>query len=126
MALKYHPDLNQSAGAEEKFQEIHAAYEQLIDGGSSADRSSSAAMDARAAEVYRRERERMQAQARARKAKKQREEEMFERPEVHDPILFARYVMHGFGILFALAAIIVPILIAIFDDPASLAGTFFL
>lgn len=125
MALKYHPDLNQSVGALEKFQEIHAAYEKLIDHGSSPDHSSSATADTRADEVYRRERERMQKQARARKAKKQREEELFNRPEVHDPILFARYVMHSFGVLFAFAAVIGPILLAIFDDPASLAGTFF-
>jgi len=136
MALKYHPDLNQSAGAEEKFQEIHAAYERLLDRGSRTARTSSAraatadaradtTVDARAEEVYRKERERMQQFARARKAKKQREEELFNRPEVHDPILLARYVMHGFGVLFALTAVIGPILIAVFDDPASLAGTFF-
>ena len=125
MALKYHPDLNQAAGAEEKFREIHAAYEHLLDRGNLATHASSAEADARAAEVYRRERERMQQQARARREKKAREEEMFNRPEVHDPILLARYVMHGFGLLFALAAVIGPILIAIFDDPASLVGTFF-
>jgi len=125
MALTYHPDLNKSAGAEEKFQEIHAAYEYLLGKGSSARSASSAVADARAAQVYRREKARMQQQARLRKEKKQREEEMFNRPQVHDPILLARYIMHGFGVVFAFAAIIGPVLLAIFDDPASLAGTFF-
>ena len=50
---------------------------------------------------------------------------MFNRPEWHDPILLVKYIMHGLGLLFALAAVIGPVLLAIFDDPASLAGTFF-
>jgi len=75
--------------------------------------------------VLRKERERMQAQARARREKKRREEEYFNRPEWHDPLLLLKYVGRGFALLFASVAIIFPILLAIFGDPASLAGTSF-
>ncbi|MCP4311066.1 MAG: DnaJ domain-containing protein [Bacteroidetes bacterium] len=125
MALKYHPDMNQSAGAEQKFQEIHEAYESLLEGGSRVDDRTSSYEDTRVEEVLRRERDRRAQQARARREKKRREEEMFNRPEWHDPILLVKYIIHGFAVIFALAAVIAPILIAIFDDPASLAGTFF-
>lgn len=124
LAMKYHPDLNPDPGAREKFFEIDAAYDFLMKYGSNVS-ARDTYDDSRAREVYRRERERMQKQARARREKKRREEEMFSRPEYHDPILLAKYIMHVFGLLFAFAAILGPILIAIFDDPASLAGTFF-
>lgn len=124
LAMKYHPDLNSDPGARERFFEIDAAYNFLMEHGS-VHTARDSYDDARAREVYRRERERMQKQARARKEKKRREEEMFNRPEWHDPILLVKYLIHGFGLLFALAAVLGPILIAIFDDPASLAGTFF-
>ncbi len=124
LAMKYHPDLNQDPGAQEKFFEIDAAYDFSTKHGSTVSARDSYD-DTMARKVYRKERERMHQQARARKAKKEREEEMFNRPEWHDPILLVKYIIHGFGLLFALAAIIGPVLIAIFDDPASLAGTFF-
>lgn len=124
LAMKYHPDLNQDPEAREKFIEIDAAYDFLMEHGSVAS-ARDTYDDTMAREVFRRERERMHQQARARRAKKEREEEMFNRPEWHDPILLVKYLMHALGLLFALAAIIGPILLAIFDDPASLAGTFF-
>ena len=124
LAMKYHPDLNQDPGAREKFFEIDTAYNFLMKHGSEVSARDSYD-DTEVREVYRKERERMYQQARARKEKKQREEEMFLRPEWHDPILLARYLMHGIVLLFALAAIIAPVLIAIFVESASLAGTFF-
>lgn len=123
-AMRYHPDLNSDPKARDKFIEIDAAYDFLMQHGI-VHTARDSFDDAGAREVYRRERERMQQQARARKEKKRREEEMFNRPEWHDPILLVKYLIHGFGLLFALAAVIGPILIAIFDDPASLAGTSF-
>ena len=125
MALKYHPDLNHAPDAQQKFHEINSAYEYLLENGSRSADSVSSYDDDVAREVFRRERERMQKQARARKEKKRREEEFFNRPEWHDPILLIKYIIHVLGLLFAVAAIVAPILIAIFDDPASLAGTFF-
>lgn len=124
LAKKYHPDLNENPGARDKFIEIDEAYDFLMQHGS-VHTARESYDDSRAREVFRRERERMQAQARARREKKRREEEMFNRPEWHDPILLVKYLIHGLGLLIAIAAVIGPILIAILDDPASLAGTFF-
>ena len=125
MALKYHPDLYHGPDAEQKFHEINTAYEYLLKNGSRSADSASSYDDTMAREVFRRERERMQKQARARREKKRREDEFFNRPEWHDPILLIKYIIHSLGLLFAVAATVAPILIAIFDDPSSLAGTFF-
>ena len=125
LALKYHPDRNKSPGAEQKFQEITTAYDYLLDHPEHAIDDAPSYEEHMAGEVYRRERERMQQQARARRAKKKKEEEYFNRPEWHDPILLLKYVARVFGLLFALAAIVLPILLAIFGDPASLAGSAF-
>lgn len=125
LALKYHPDRNKSPGAEQKFQEITTAYDYLLDHPEHAIDDAPSYEEHMAGEVYRRERERMQQQARARRAKKKKEEEYFNRPEWHDPILLLKYVARVFGLLFAIAAIVLPILLAIFGDPASLAGTAF-
>ncbi len=125
MALRFHPDRNKSAGSQEKFREIKEAYEFLLEHGSHGDDRALSYEDTLAREVYRSERERMQQQARARQQKKKREDAYFDRPQWHDPILLIRYTMHALGLLFALAAIAGPILLAIFKDVASLAGTFF-
>lgn len=124
LALQYHPDLNDSEDAQRKFQEINVAYEYLLEHGSSPSAGDSSYDDTMAREVFRREQERMQRQARARREKKRREEELFNRPEWHDPILIIKYIVHGLGLLFGVAAVSVPILIALIDDPSSLAGTF--
>lgn len=125
MAMKYHPDLNSSPGAQQKFQTINEAYEYLTGQVGKPGTSGSTYDDSMVREVYRKERERMQKQARARREKKKREEEMFNRPEWHDPILLVKYMIHGFGLLFALAAILGPIYLALFVAADSLAGTFF-
>jgi hypothetical protein len=125
LALKYHPDRNKSPGAEQKFQEITTAYDYLLDHPEHAIDDAPSYEEHMAGEVYRRERERMEQQARARRAKKKKEEEYFNRPEWRDPILLLKYVARVFGLLFAIAAIVLPILLAIFGDPASLAGTAF-
>lgn len=125
LALKYHPDRNQTPGARQKFQEIATACDHLLAHRESAEDEVSSYEDRVAREVFRRERERMQKQARARREKRRQKEEFFNRPEWHDPILFLNYFLHIFTLLFAIAAIVFPILLAIFGDPASLAGTFF-
>jgi hypothetical protein len=123
LALKYHPDLNHAPDAEQKFREINTAYEYLLKHQDKAEDAGAAYDDAMAREIFRREKERMHRQARARWEKKRREEEFFNSPEWHDPLLLLKYMLHGFTLVFATAAIVGPILIAILVDPASLAGT---
>lgn len=123
MALKYHPDLNHAPDAEQKFREINAAYEYLLEHTGKVGDVGSGYDDTIAREIYRKERERMYRQARIRRERKKREEEFFNRPEWHDPLLFLKYILHGFSLIFAVAAIVVPILIAVLIDPASLEVT---
>jgi curved DNA-binding protein CbpA len=125
LALKYHPDRNTAPGAKNRFHEITLAYNYLLEHPSHKEDRASSYEDRMANEVLRKERERMQAHARARREKKRREEEYFNRPEWHDPLLLLKYGVRGFALLFASVAIIFPILLAIFGDPASLAGTSF-
>ena len=125
LALKYHPDRNNTSGAKKKFQEITEAYDYLLEHPDHGAPQAKSYDDRVASELLRRERARMQQQARARREKKRKEEEYFKRPEWHDPILFLKYTGNSLVLLFAFSAIVLPVLLAIFGDPASLAGTFF-
>jgi len=122
LALRYHPDRNHSDGAARKFQEITEAYDVLLthpDEGSGDD----ASYDQMAEELYRRERERMKERARAQQEKRRQQDEYFNKPEWHDPLLILRYAANGAILLFAVSAVVVPVLLAIFSDPGSFAGT---
>ncbi len=123
LALKYHPDRNKSAGAARKFQEIAEAYDYLLEHPEAALHDAKSYEEQVAGEVYRREREKMQQRARAQREKKKQQDEYFKRPEWHDPILILKYAGNGILLLFALSAVILPVFLAIFGDPQSLAGT---
>ena len=125
LALKYHPDRNKTPDAKEKFNEIKSAYDTLLTRPGHTIPEEESYEEAMAREVMRRDRERMYRQARARQKQKEAEDNYFNRPEWHDPILLLKYFLHGFALLFAVAAVIAPVVIAIVADPASLAGTFF-
>lgn len=123
LALKYHPDRNHSAGAARKFQEIKEAHDSLLKATYTGEDERSSYEEQAAREVYRREREKMKARARAQQEKKRQQDEYFNRPEWHDPLLILRYAAHGIALLFALSAVVLPVLLAIFGDAGSLAGT---
>jgi hypothetical protein len=123
LALQYHPDRNKSAGAISKFQEITEAYEFLLEHPDDREEHASTYEERVAAEILKRERAKMEQRARAQREKKRQQDEYFNRPEWHDPILLLRYTANVIVFLAALSAIVLPLLLAIFDDPASLAGT---
>ena len=123
LAFKYHPDQNKSAGAARKFQEITEAYDYLLKHPEAGLKNATSYEDQVAGEVYRREREHMKQRATAQREKKKQQEEYFKRPEWHDPILILRYAGNGIALLLAFSAVILPVLLAIFGDPQSLAGT---
>ena len=125
LALRYHPDRNHSQDAKQKFEVITEAYHQLMDLKEQPSSEATLHEEWVASEVMRRERERMRRQARARQEKKKEEEDYFKKREWHDSLLFLRYALHLLAIPLAAAAVLLPILYAIFVEPASLAGTFF-
>jgi hypothetical protein len=125
LAFRYHPDRNPSREAKQKFEEATEAYHMLMDIKEQPPGDSPSREEWVASEILQRERERMRRQARARREKIKQQEDYFKRPEWHDPILFLRYFLHLVAILFAAAAILMPVLYAIFVDPASLAGGVF-
>lgn len=123
LALKYHPDRNKSPGAARKFQEIGEAYAYLMEHPDTGLHEARSYEDLLASEIYKREREKMKQRARAQREKKRQQDEYFQRPEWHDPILALRYAANGILLLLAVSAVILPVLLAIFGDPESLAGT---
>lgn len=125
LALRYHPDRNEDPKARERFEEINEAYEFLLEHGTELTDRASSYEDLMAREMYRKDRDRRQQQVRARQAQKAREEAYFNRPEMHDPILLVKYLVHALGLLMAMAGVVTPVLVAILGDPASLAGTSF-
>ena len=123
LALKYHPDRNSSAGAARKFQELTEAYDYLLEHPEAGLNDATSYDEQIADEVYKRERERMKQRARAQREKKRQQDEYFNRPEWHDPILLLKYAANGTLLLLALSAAVLPLLLAISGDPGSLAGT---
>jgi len=125
LALRYHPDRNTAPRAAQKFEEATEAYNQLLEHQEHADVRVSEEEDRWADEMIRRERESLKRQARARREKIRQQDEYFNRPEWHDPLLAIRYLFRVLAIILAAAAVLLPILYAILVEPASLAGTIF-
>ena len=123
LALKYHPDRNKSADAARKFQELTEAYDYLLEHPDTGLNKATSYEEQVAGEVYRRERELMKQRARAQREKKKQQDEYFNRPEWHDPMLLLKYAANGIALLLAVSAVVLPVLLAIFIDPQSLAGT---
>jgi len=123
LALKYHPDLNTSSDAKRKFQEIKAAYEEILISEDPVHEDDYSWRDVE--DVMRAERERMRSRARAKAEQKRREKELYEKSEWHDIILLLRYFLHGVAILLSFLCVIVPVVLAILIDPIILLATIY-
>lgn len=123
LALKYHPDLNSSENAKEKFQEIVVAYEKLLGAEPSGSTEDYDWQDVQ--DVLRAEREKMARRAKAKEEKKRREKEIFEKSEWHDIFLLLRYFLHTIAIILSLLAVVVPVVLAILIEPVILLATIY-
>lgn len=125
LALRYHPDRNPSREAKRKFEEATEAYHLLMDLKERPPGEAHSKDEWMASEVMRRERARMMRQAQARREKKKEQDDYFNKPEWHDFLLLLKYTTRILAIPLAVAAVVLPLLYAIFAEPSSLAGTFF-
>lgn len=123
LALKYHPDLNDSKDAKREFQEIIAAYEEILLEYELVRENLHYRQDVE--DVIRAERAKVQQRVRAKEAKLRREKERFEQSEWHDILLFFKYFFNGLAILLSILAVLVPILLAILIDPVILFATIY-
>lgn len=123
LAKIYHPDKNKSPDAARKFTELTAAYEELIKGKSipyTRDESY-----ARAAEIIRQEKEKARERSkRAEKIQKEKEES-FRKSELYDLILLSKYIGRGLVLIFGFTAILCPVLLGIFIEPAAFFATIY-
>ncbi|MCF8225678.1 MAG: J domain-containing protein [Bacteroidales bacterium] len=123
LAKKYHPDKNNSPDAAKQFLEVSDAYEDLLK-TRSVPYVRNQSYD-RAEEIIRKERAKAREKA-IRKDKEERAaEEKFRESSLYDLVLLSRYLLHGFVILFSIAAIILPFALAIIIEPAVLTATFY-
>ena len=132
LALLYHPDINSSPEAAEKFIEINQAYENLMDkllAEQSAETIIEHNFDREWEEVLNEIRK--VAKETARRAKEMREEkarkqkEDFEKSGIYDISLVLRYMVHFLAIFFGIGLIAFPLVISITKDIAALGYLFY-
>jgi len=139
LAKKYHPDINPTADAAEKFLEITRAHDELLEGKIipyKPDRSYD-----KAEQILRREREKARAREKERarakatvraKAKaweqqrvRQQEEadKRFRESGWHDLLLLSKYALHVLILVASIAAIVVPVILGFLIEPAAFIAT---
>ncbi len=127
LAFKYHPDRNKSASAARKFQEITEAHDFLLKHPDSRERTGPPLM--RISWLHE-VKQTGSAQGCSngpglRERKRSNRRSILSVPNGTIHLLLLKYAGNSILLLFAVAAILVPLGIAIFNDPASLAGTSF-
>ncbi|MEZ5070179.1 MAG: J domain-containing protein [Bacteroidales bacterium] len=122
LAFKFHPDRNLDPEAAVRFRQINESYEFLLKHGEEVDSPEDERRAQYVDELLRRERE-MRQRARVNQERKKKEADYFNRPEWHDPLLLLRYGGRVVWLAFAVGAILFPVYLAVFVDPASLLGT---
>lgn len=139
LAKKYHPDVNPTAGAAEKFLEITLAYDELLEVRPVPYKRNRSY--AKAEEIIRQERENERTKARAREKTRVREKaRAHERQRVkdeeeadrrfreswgYDLLLLSRYVLHGLILLGSIAAVVVPVILGCIIEPAVFVATIY-
>jgi hypothetical protein len=135
LALEFHPDINPSPDAQEKFIAISDAYEIAMDealrrtGAEPNDTANGPAYDPDLESFLTQLRkEAFEASKRRAKEKIEREkkqEEEFRQSGLYDLTLAGRYLLHALALLLAPALILFPVVIAIKNDPAAFLYLFF-
>lgn len=124
LAMKYHPDHNPAKEAELRFQEITTAYHYLLEAEEDEEMEDyRSRVDAD--EIIRRERHKIWERVQKKRQRQKEAEERFRKSELYDVLLLFRYIGQGLILIFAIAAVTAPFVLAIVIDPVALAATFF-
>lgn len=121
LAKKYHPDINPTASAAEKFLEITRAYDELTEGGTipyKRDRGY-----AKADEILKKEREKARARQRKRDREQEEAQRRFRESGWYDLLLFSKYFLRVVALLGSIAAVVVPVILGIVVEPVVFIAT---
>lgn len=124
LVKKYHPDVNQSPGAAEKFIEITQAYNTLLEPEPKVYKRDSDYE--RAKDILRKDREKVKSRERARIRKEQEARERYRKSGWYDLVLLGRYLLHAILPLLAIVATILPVILGILVEPVVFLATIFL
>lgn len=124
LAMKYHPDRNKSGNAESRFQEITMAYHYLLDSNEDEGLQDYISRT-EASDIIKRERRKVWEYAEKKRKKKEEAEKQFRESWMYDALILLKYVWHIFVLLFALAAAVTPIILAIVIEPVVLLATIY-
>lgn len=124
LVKRYHPDVNQSPGAAEKFIEITKAYDTLLEPETKVykrDRDYERAKD-----ILHKEREKAQARERARLRKEKEARQRYRKSGWYDLELLGRYLLQAILPLIAISAAILPVILGLLVEPVMFPATIFL
>ncbi len=125
LAFKYHPDKNPSASAAREFNKLTDAYDKLLQRKETNQPPSGGMSREEAADIIRRERQKAWQRAQQQRAREEESRKRFLESEWYDAWLLLRYVFHALVLLFSIAAVITPFILAVLVDPAAFLATIY-